>query len=99
MKELYKSLPLFVIVVVLIVSSFRRQLQDNQPWRRCGSVVLGVVFIIWGGWSIGTGHITAWRHNTHTYSVTSDPVGFWLMVGAVLALGAGCVYRGIRGRR
>jgi hypothetical protein len=99
MNEFYKSLPLFAIVLVLVVSSYQRQLKDNKPWRRYGSVGLGLIFIVWVIVSIITGHITAWRNNTITYFVSKDPVGFWLVVSAVILLGIGCVYRGIRGRR
>jgi hypothetical protein len=99
MNDFYKSLPLLAVVLILVVSSYRRQLEDNKPWRRYGSIGLGLIFIGWGLVSIVTGHITAWRSNTTTYFVSKDPDGFWLMVSAVILLGIGCVYRGIRGRR
>lgn len=99
MNEFYKSLPLFAIISYLIFSSFRRQLKDNKPWRRYGSIALGFIFIGWGFVAIGTGHITAWRRNTQTYSATSDPIGFWLVVSFVIVLGVGCIFRGIRGKR
>lgn len=74
-------------------------LKDNKPWRRLLSIALGSAFVVWGLVSIGTGHITAWRRNTHTYFVTRDPAGFWLVVGFVILLGVMYLYRGARGKR
>jgi hypothetical protein len=99
MNESSKSLILFAFVSYLIFRSFQQQLKDDQPWRRYGSVALGLIFIVWGIVSIVTGHITAWRRYNHTYVATSDPVGFWLVVSAVIVLGIGCVYRGIKGKK
>lgn len=99
MTRVYELLPLFVLVLVLIVGAIRHPFKDNQPWRRMGSVVLGLAFVVWGAVAVGAGHITAWRRNTHTYSVATDPIGFWLVVVFVLTLGMVCVYRGIRGKR
>jgi len=74
-------------------------LKDNQPWRRALSVVLGVTFIIWGLVAIVQGHITAFRHHSHTFYATGEPSAFWLVVVIVIALGISCVYRGLRGRQ
>jgi len=73
-------------------------LKDNQPWHRALSVALGVAFIIWGLVAITQGHITAFRHHSRTFYATRGPSAFWLVVAIVIALGIGCVYRGLRSR-
>jgi hypothetical protein len=73
--------------------------KDNKMWRRVLSVALGSAFVVWGLVSIYKGHITAFKHYNHTFNVTRDPLGFWIVVVLVLYLGAGCIYRGIRGKR
>src|SRR5579863_1373460 len=99
MNGFYQSLPLIAVVLLLIFCTILSPLQDNQPWRRIGSIALGVIFIVWGATSIFKGHITAWRRATHTYFIDHDPVGFWVVVSFVIVLGLSCVIRGIRGRR
>ena len=73
-------------------------LKDNKMWRRVLSVVFGVGFVAWGLVSIYHGRITAFRNFNITFYRTHDPFAFWLVVGLVLYLGVGCIYRGIRGK-
>jgi hypothetical protein len=73
--------------------------KDNKMWRRVLSVAFGSAFVVWGLVSIYKGQITALRGYNHTFYGTKDPLGFWVVVILVLYLGAGCIYRGIRGKR
>ena len=73
--------------------------KDNKMWRRVLSVAFGSAFVIWGLASIYNGHITAFKPYKHTFYVTRDSFGFWIVVVLVLYLGVGCIYRGIRGKR
>ncbi|HXF09220.1 MAG TPA: hypothetical protein VN625_00445 [Desulfuromonadaceae bacterium] len=73
--------------------------KDNRPWRRVLSVICGCALVVWGLVSIYKGHITAISGYNHTFYMTDEPFGFWLVVAVILYLGVGCIYRGIRGKR
>jgi hypothetical protein len=73
--------------------------EDSPLYGRITSLIIALIFTVFGVSAIRKGHITVGRTVKLDFTASHDPVAYWTYVGLYFAVAAFFFYLGLKGRR